>query len=149
METSTLNELAEKLATTNTPTLIVAGEKDETLPSLEEADRLSNLFPNSHVHVVQGAGHASTCGSRVDLAAEMRSHFVALQSSSSPRTSMKPEAAKGTGEYFGMTERYDQADIGLNPVLYWSKENHQATSKETKKSKNGAYSWTVYQPKNR
>ena len=62
---------------------------------------------------------------------------------------MKPEAAKGKNEYFGMTERYDQADIGLNPILYWNKDNHQATAKETRTSKNGGYSWTVYQPKNK
>ncbi|KAL3936002.1 MAG: hypothetical protein SGBAC_008587 [Bacillariaceae sp.] len=154
-ETRTLSDLAKKLNTTKIPTLIVAGEKDETLPSPEEANRLVDLFPNSKVHVVEGAGHASTCGSRVDLAAEMRSFFVALQSSSSssssatPRTAMKPEAAKGINEYFGMTERYDQANIGLNPILYWSKENHQATTKETRMSKNGGYSWINYEPKNK
>ena len=43
---------------------------------------------------------------------------------------MKTEAAKGTGQYFGMTERYDQADIGLNPILYWSKDNFQAVKRK-------------------
>lgn len=149
MESKTLAELAEKLRTNKTPTLIIAGEKDETLPSLEEADRLAKLFPKCHVHVVEGAGHASTCGSRVDLAAEMRSHFVELQSSSAAasRTAMKQEAVQGKNEYFGMTERYDKADIGLNPILYWSKENHQSTTKERVTSNNGSYSWNVYKPK--
>jgi hypothetical protein len=41
------------------------------------------------------------------------------------RTSMKPEAQKGKGAYFGMEGRYDKADIGLNPILYWSKSNYQ------------------------
>jgi hypothetical protein len=45
------------------------------------------------------------------------------------RTTMKPEAAQGIGPYFGMESRYDGADIGLNPVLYWSNENFRAIKK--------------------
>jgi pimeloyl-ACP methyl ester carboxylesterase len=105
--------------------LIVAGEKDRTLPSIAEAERLSNILPNSQVHVVEGAGHASTCGSRVDLAALMRGRF-GLQMRGKRgkpvgRTSMKPAAAQGTGAYFGMESRYNGKEEGLSPMLYWSK----------------------------
>jgi|APIni6443716594_1056825.scaffolds.fasta_scaffold5604546_1 hypothetical protein len=56
--------------------LLVAGEKDLTLSSIAEVEHLSNIIPNSQVHVVEGAGHASsTCGSRVNLAALMRGCF--------------------------------------------------------------------------
>lgn len=157
--------------------LIVAGEKDATLPSIAEAERLASLWPqNSVVHVVEGAGHASTCGSRVDLAALFRSRFKELQpkaatpqknqlntSNNNPffglftpksdkssksslplpapqeekgmaeapiipvsnRTKMKVDAANGTGAYFGMTPRYDNANIGLSPLRYWNKEYYR------------------------
>jgi pimeloyl-ACP methyl ester carboxylesterase len=136
-------------------TMIIAGEKDLTLPSIAEAERLVNLLPNSQVHVVEGAGHASTCGSRMDMAAILRARFSELQKpkpkdnkegsgssskdnnnkstatvvATKKRTTMKPEAAQGIGPYFGMEPRYDGADIGLNPVLYWSNENFRAIKK--------------------
>jgi pimeloyl-ACP methyl ester carboxylesterase len=129
--------------------LIVAGERDAALPSIAEAERLASLIPNSVVHVVEGAGHASTCGSRVDLAALLRKcypedllidtagegrstadPFIALpwQKNHHPsqerreagRTKMKTVAASGRDEYFGMEPRYDNATIGLSPLLYWS-----------------------------
>jgi pimeloyl-ACP methyl ester carboxylesterase len=103
--------------------LIVAGEKDLTLPSIAEADRLSSIFPKSQVHVVDGAGHASTCGSRVDLAALIRNCFSELRRGGG-RTAMKPTASqqKGTVD-FGMEPRYDNSQRGgLSPLLYWSKE---------------------------
>lgn len=111
----------------NFRTLIIAGEKDRTLPSIAEAERLSNILPNSHVHVVEGAGHASTCGSRVDLAALMRGRFDELKMKGKRgklvgRTSMKPAAAQGMGVYFGMESRYNGKEEGLSPLLYWSKK---------------------------
>jgi pimeloyl-ACP methyl ester carboxylesterase len=95
-------------------TLIVAGERDGTLPSIDEAERLASLLPEAVVHVVHGAGHASTCGSRVDLAALFRGHFRELRkkpkhwkrSTAGPRTAMKDTAAAGQGKYFGMEPRY-------------------------------------------
>jgi pimeloyl-ACP methyl ester carboxylesterase len=120
-------------------TLLLVGEKDLTLPSIAEAERLANLLPNSEVHVVEGAGHASTCGSRVDLAAQMRRTFIELrddhpekakknknQDKEPKRTTMKVGAAAGAGPYFGMEPRYDGASIGLNPILYWARSNHRA-----------------------
>jgi pimeloyl-ACP methyl ester carboxylesterase len=124
-------------------TLIVAGERDGVLPSIDEAERLACAFPKAVVHVVDGAGHASTCGSRVDLAALFRSHFRELgrprrQRSSSPRTAMKEAASAGKGKYFGMEPRYDGQTIGLSPLTYWSRKYYrkvQPTSANTNATK--------------
>jgi pimeloyl-ACP methyl ester carboxylesterase len=151
--------------------LIVVGENDKALPSIAEAERLATkvMLPSQvQIHVVKDAGHASTCGSRLDLAAVMRKRFPEFQSgknekakmrqpkktkddgtgsSSSDgntssttssvgaihfkRTSMKPQAQEGIGPYFGMEDRYDGADIGLNPILYWSKDKYRKVQKTT------------------
>ena len=114
--------------------LIVAGELDLCLPSIGEAERLSSLFSNSHVHVVEGAGHASTCGSRVDLAALMRKRFPELKEG---RKAMKPLAASGKGVDLGMEPRYDgRDDIGLSPFKYWSGANYRKNKKATNKQAN-------------
>jgi pimeloyl-ACP methyl ester carboxylesterase len=153
--TSWLDTGCESLATVDKPleklqnlrTLIIAGENDATLPSIAEAERLAGILKNSVIHVVKGAGHASTCGSRVDLAALFRLRFEELRpkkykEKNNPflfwqqprnqtelellgRTSMKQEAAMGEGEYFGMQPRYDSAKIGLNPLRYWSAEYYR------------------------
>ena len=48
--------------------MIVVGELDLTLPSLEESDRLAfEVFRNAFVHIVPGAGHASTCGGSLNI----------------------------------------------------------------------------------
>lgn len=108
------------------PALIIVGEKDKTLPSVKEAERLSGLWPDALVHIVQDAGHASTCGSRVDLAALFRSRFPELQQQhSGARTAMKEVARKGLGAEFGMEPRYDNANIGLNPLDYWSSKYYR------------------------
>mmetsp|Transcript_24712 Transcript_24712/g.27605 ORF Transcript_24712/g.27605 Transcript_24712/m.27605 type:complete len:546 (+) Transcript_24712:84-1721(+) len=148
--------------------LIVVGENDKTLPSIAEAERLASklmITSKTHIHVVGGAGHASTCGSRLDLAAVIRNRFPELQHKqnvtkqkkkirqsnntnepdetegfttdsgkdvvNSKRTSMKPDAQEGVGAKFGMEERYDNADIGLNPLVYWSKNNYQPVERIT------------------
>jgi pimeloyl-ACP methyl ester carboxylesterase len=144
----------------NFRSLIVVGEKDKTLPSIAEAERLANKVMNptrTKIHVVNGAGHASTCGSRLDLTAVIRDGFPELQKTRAgvrwrkgkrtqqsnieidggtdiasresllvKRTRMKPEAQQGYGPNYGMEERYDKADIGLNPLLYWSKSNYKS-----------------------
>jgi hypothetical protein len=53
--------------------------KDLTLPFIAEEERLVNLLPNTEVHVVEGAAHASTCGSGMDImAAILRTRFSEL-----------------------------------------------------------------------
>ena len=137
-------------------TLIIAGEKDGTLPSIAEAERLASILPENFVHVVEGAGHASTCGSRIDLAAVFRMRFKELRRSKGriiggngggggsglwpkrnsagdftttvsdiSRTCMKEVAAAGEGELFGMEPRYDGANVGLNPLLYWGRNYYR------------------------
>ena len=137
------NEMKGLLSTL--PVLVLAGEDDRTLPAVDEAKRLQRILPDCSVHTVDGAGHAGTCGSRVDIAALMRSRFPLLRreiddatgeviSSSFPdgfeiaekdsgRTSMKEEAASGEGKYFGLTARYDgSVGLGLSPLKYWNQE---------------------------
>jgi pimeloyl-ACP methyl ester carboxylesterase len=105
-------------------TLLVAGENDQALPSVEEANRLATLWPDAKVHVVPDAGHASTCGTRVDLAALLRNRFEELRHEGG-RTEMSPEATFGEGMYFGMEKRYDGQSIGLSPLQYWSDQYFQ------------------------
>jgi hypothetical protein len=107
--------------------LIIAGEKDLTLPSIAEAERLAGKLPNNVVHVVEGAGHASTCGSRVDITSLLRARFPELKKrgKKSGRTQMKPIAAKGSGVDLGLESRYDGENIGLNPLLYWSQQYYR------------------------
>eukprot|EP00977_Amphora_coffeiformis_P020912 scaffold8628_cov149-Amphora_coffeaeformis.AAC.6 len=137
--------------------LLVVGENDGALPSISEAERLAGIWGPKQltIHVVEGAGHASTCGSRVDLAALFRKAFPRLRrqkkkqkklnsglrwppwskatdelqvphkTPSAPRTAMKPMAANGTGKYLGMEPRYDNATIGLSPLEYWSPAYYQ------------------------
>jgi pimeloyl-ACP methyl ester carboxylesterase len=146
--TTKIQELASRQDSPLLPILVVVGENDATLPSIDEAERLAGILEPQQltVHVVEGAGHASTCGSRVDLAALFRQTFPELRrqrrrrtevkdssprwpwrkgeaaapDKPPPRTAMKAVAAKGKGKYFGMEPRYDNAAIGLSPLLYWS-----------------------------
>jgi hypothetical protein len=124
-------------------TLIIVGEYDNTLPSIEESHRLSDeLFRNSVIHVVPNAGHASTCGGSLNLITLLRSVFTELitnndknvddeirrrrqrqQSNSSSRIGNENDTP--TKELYGLVPRYDNAWIGLNPLLYWSKEYFQ------------------------
>jgi pimeloyl-ACP methyl ester carboxylesterase len=102
------------------PILIVAGEKDNTLPSVEESKRLAKQLSNVDIYVVSGSGHACTSGSRVDLTALMRNTFSDL--SLIGRKNMKEAASLNKGVSFGLEKRYDDASIGLMPYKYWSRE---------------------------
>ena len=133
------NQLKNNL--NSVPVLVVAGEMDKALPSISEAERLMDIFDNVDVHVVEGAGHANTSGSRVDITAIMRGRFSNLVKRRKKRgdstgkqkvlrrTAMKEVAASGFEEYFGMEPRYDNAKIGLSPLLYWSEENYLQVKK--------------------
>lgn len=126
------------------PILIVAGEKDKCLPSIAEAERLASILPNTMVHIVEGAGHASTCGSRVDLAALCRKRFPELMTYPMrklqqkgtimnrndkkmilPRTSMKDTASLQNGVFLGLEPRYDNKTIGLSPFKYWDEKYYR------------------------
>lgn len=123
----------EVMSSLDLRTLIVAGGSDATLPSLEEADRLKELMPRTDVHVVDEAGHASTCGSRVDLAAVIRKRFPELRGSiegdidsyvTTMRTEMKKEASEGKegSTDFGLISRYDGASLGMMPTRYMDED---------------------------
>lgn len=61
------------------PVMGVVGDLDRLLPSLDEAARLAEACGPSRwrgTTVVQGAGHASTLGNRVDLLDEIRAAFA-------------------------------------------------------------------------
>jgi pimeloyl-ACP methyl ester carboxylesterase len=106
----------ERLAVLRTRCLVVCGDADLVLPSLDEAERLSKVIPGCETFVVQGAGHCSTCGSRCDLAAVLRNRFEELQRPGL-RTAMKPEAFEGIGTWeFGMETRKHPA---VGPLNYW------------------------------
>ena len=113
----------------NLKTLIIAGEEDLTLPSTDEADRLAQTyFTNDgccHIHIVPGAGHASTCGSRLDLMTVMRNRFSELDNGTDDSTAMNHHS----GAMLGMEPRYDNATIGLNPLLYWSSPDNYLKAK--------------------
>ena len=117
VDTYALLKLSQELRT-----MIVVGELDLTLPSLEEADRLSSeVFRNAYVHVVPGAGHASTCGGSLNLMELIRKVF--------PETNLNGRieneyTRRPTEELQGLEPRYDRAWIGLSPLLYWSKDNY-------------------------
>jgi len=121
------------------PTLIIAGGKDLCLPSIDEAERLCSIFPNSKPIVVKDTGHANTCGSRIDLAAEMRKYFSG-ELKGSGRTAMKAVAVQGKGVYLGMEPRYDgQVKFGLSPLKYWSSGNYREVNITKVVSRNGGF----------
>ena len=73
----TERDLVRKL---KVPVLAVVGNLDRLLPSLDEAERLREACGPGRwrgTTVVQGAGHASTLGNRLDLLQEIRQAFGA------------------------------------------------------------------------
>jgi pimeloyl-ACP methyl ester carboxylesterase len=70
----------ELMSSLQLPTMAVVGELDRLLPSLDEAARLADACGPQRwrgTTVVNGAGHASTLGNRVDLLQEIRAAFAA------------------------------------------------------------------------
>ena len=57
----------ERLTTINVPTLVVASENDNLIPSLTESSRLKAFLPNCKVEVLKGASHAALQEPGVDL----------------------------------------------------------------------------------
>ena len=56
-----------RLTTMNVPTLVVASEKDNLIPSLAESARLKAFLPNCKVEVLKDASHAALQEPGVDL----------------------------------------------------------------------------------
>jgi pimeloyl-ACP methyl ester carboxylesterase len=71
--------VAPTISNLQTPILLVAGARDRLLPSVDEAERLSSQMPaavNRGTVIVPCAGHASTLGTQIDLAAEICAAFA-------------------------------------------------------------------------
>eukprot|EP00578_Thalassiosira_sp_NH16_P004642 CAMPEP_0181130228 /NCGR_PEP_ID=MMETSP1071-20121207/29749_1 /TAXON_ID=35127 /ORGANISM="Thalassiosira sp., Strain NH16" /LENGTH=499 /DNA_ID=CAMNT_0023216279 /DNA_START=190 /DNA_END=1689 /DNA_ORIENTATION=+ len=127
VETYALLKVSQELRT-----VVVVGELDQTLPSVEEAERLaSEVFRNAVVHVVPGAGHASTCGGSLNLVGLLREVFAEINTygriKNGDNDGMGSDWMGGEPmeELHGLEPRYDGASIGLNPFLYWSKDYYQ------------------------
>lgn len=117
-------------------TLIVVGEYDKTLPSVDEANRLSaQVFRDCVVHMVTGAGHASTCGGTLNLMQLMRQVYPELNNGyrrsnyDVGTTEWKPR-----GDLNGLVPRYDYANIGLSPLLYWSSDYYRECKDDEKQT---------------
>ena len=49
-------------------TLIIASKGDRLLPSVREADKLANLFPNTKIEILPDSGHACLLETKINLA---------------------------------------------------------------------------------
>lgn len=90
------------------------------------------LFRNSVIHVVPNAGHASTCGGSLNLMKVLREAFPELNTDNNDnvddetRRRRRQQSSSRIGdendtpmkELYGLVPRYDNAWIGLNPLLY-------------------------------
>ncbi|KAL7496954.1 hypothetical protein ACHAWT_008814 [Skeletonema menzelii] len=133
-------------------TLIVVGEFDKTLPSLDEANRLSaEVFRNNVVHVVTGAGHASTCGGTLNLMQLLRQVYPEVNGYRTTNYDVGTTEWKPRADLRGLVPRYDYANIGLSPLLYWSSDYYKEWKDDEKKDrfkvrgylqgKNGVFGW--------
>lgn len=132
VETYALLKVSQELRT-----VVIVGELDRTLPSVEEAERLaSEVFRNAVVHVVPGAGHASTCGGSLNLVRLLREAFPEIntygriENGDNDSGSANWMDREQMEELYGLEPRYDGASIGLNPFLYWSKDYYQKWRKD-------------------
>lgn len=113
----------EVVRTLDVPVLAVVGELDRFLPSLDEAARLRDACAPAQwrgTMVVQGAGHASTLGNRVDLLDEIRTAFLSdFEPPLRPRVDLVTRAAHpgdaGDGWERGLVDRSYEA---LDPSDY-------------------------------
>jgi pimeloyl-ACP methyl ester carboxylesterase len=66
-----------KLAQITLPVLLISGRDDHLLPSVEEAQRLSQIFPNAQQITLPHSGHACLAEADTNLLAILRStHFL-------------------------------------------------------------------------
>jgi pimeloyl-ACP methyl ester carboxylesterase len=124
----------EELRTLELPTCLVVGEADATLPSVAEGERLVRLLPDASLTVVNGAGHAATCGSRANFAQILREKFGhRIPMASQAGRAIAPELAAATSAEAPRSDgarrdlESDDVDFGLidrpHPVIqpweYW------------------------------
>jgi len=57
----------ERLPEIQSPTLLIAGDRDRVVPSEREACFMASRLPNATLRVIQGAGHAMLMGSQVRI----------------------------------------------------------------------------------
>ena len=81
------------------------------------------------MHVVPGAGHASTCGGSLDLMQLIREVFPEANTRGNIENSYNGNG-ESTEELHGLEPRYDGASIGLNPLLYSSKDYYRKWRRE-------------------
>jgi len=87
--------VAPTISSMQTPVLLVAGQRDRLLPSVDEAERLSSLMPasvNRGTVIVPCAGHASALGTQIDLTAEISAAFAPELGFQMANAESKPEA---------------------------------------------------------
>lgn len=74
------------LETYRNPVLVVAGQDDRLLPSLQEADRLVARFPVAQKYVLPSSGHAALLETEVDLYKIIKAtHFLPIAPTASCR----------------------------------------------------------------
>lgn len=61
-------DVEERLQEIAAPVLLIAGDRDIVVPSVDEARTMARAIPDSQVRIIAGAGHACLLGNRVKLA---------------------------------------------------------------------------------
>ena len=94
--------------------VVVVGDDDKALPSLEEGRRMQADLGWESV-VVQGAGHGGTMGGRVNLDAIVERKWLGGSGEGE---------VEGEGRWRGMRMRegWEGMEGGMSPLLYWRKD---------------------------
>jgi pimeloyl-ACP methyl ester carboxylesterase len=67
-------DLRHQLAQIQIPTLIIHGDADSMVP-LSDSEYMATQIPNSHLHVVKGAGHVPTTTRPLEVAQAINQYF--------------------------------------------------------------------------
>jgi pimeloyl-ACP methyl ester carboxylesterase len=68
-------DLRPEISNIKIPTLVIHGDCDKLVP-LEEAEWLASHLPNSHLHIVNGAGHVPTITRSLEVAQIINQYFL-------------------------------------------------------------------------
>lgn len=71
-------DLRPQLSQITQPTLVIHGESDQLVP-LAAAQWLADQLPNSHLHVVKGAGHVPTVTHAAEVAGAINDYFALIK----------------------------------------------------------------------